>query len=120
MGLTGSAPGWVEIHTRVHGTKGAPVTSRLDDPPVRPGQTTTQRLVLDVALAPGDETAALRVLSLLARRRCRLHRASFMLEPGAGDSGLRLELAAPPGREATVVRWIAGLVSVHGVERVCA
>ena len=47
-------------------------------------------------------------------------RASFLLEPGAGDSGLRLELAAPPGREATVVRWIAGLVSVHGVERVCA
>jgi hypothetical protein len=93
------------------------VTSSLQDPPVRPGETLDSCLVLDIALAAGDDAAALRVLSLLARRRCRLRRASLALAPAVDRPHLQVELTVPRGREATVVRWVAGLISVRRVDR---
>jgi len=73
--------------------------------------------MLTVTMEPDDESAPLRVLSLLARRRCRVRRASFALGDGADGAVMRLELDAPPGRETTVVRWLSALVPVRRVER---
>lgn len=94
------------------------MTCHLEDPPGKTGRSAAPPLVLDIALIPGDHAAPLRVLSLLARRRCRLQRAAFTLSAESGGPQLRVELAAPAGREATVVRWVAGLVSVRRVDRV--
>jgi hypothetical protein len=92
------------------------VTTTLDNPPVGRGKTGSP-LVLNIVLEPGDDAAPLRVLSLLARRRCRILRAAFaMAEPPALPE-LRLEITTPAGREATVERWVAGLVAVREVTR---
>lgn len=83
--------------------------------PVEQGETAVPPLVLTIALAPGDEFAPLRVLSLLARRRCRVRRAAFALCDDGGGPSLRVEVEPPPGRETTVVRWVSAL---HPVRRV--
>ena len=73
--------------------------------------------MLNVELDPGDASAPLRVLSLLARRQCRVRRAAFALADGSQGATMRVELEAPPRREATVERWVGGLVSVRRVDR---
>ncbi len=86
-------------------------------PPREHGRFYPASLVLEIVLAADDDAAPLRVLSLLARRRCRLQEAAFTRAPGHDRARLRVSLATPPGREATVERWLEALVSVRSVER---
>lgn len=85
--------------------------------PVVTEESTASTLALKIVMEPGDESTPLRVLSLLARRRCRVRRAAFALGEGSGGPVLWVELDPPPGRETTVVRWVSALVPVRRVER---
>lgn len=91
--------------------------TNLEKSPVQSGCSDGSPLVLTVLMDPGDDSAPLRVLSLLARRRCRVQRASFVLDGGPDGPVLEVELDPPAGRETTVVRWVSALVPVRRVER---
>jgi hypothetical protein len=93
------------------------VIDNLEKSAAKPGSSAGSPLVLTVLMEPGDDSAPLRVLSLLARRRCRVRRASFALGGGREGPVMRLELDPPAGREATVLRWISAIVPVRQVER---
>jgi hypothetical protein len=72
-------------------------------------------LALTLELDAGDETALLRVLSLLARRRCGVLRAAFDPDPAASHSLLKLELDTPGELEQNVIAWLSALVPVRAV-----
>jgi len=78
----------------------------------------SQPLALVVELDPADDAALLRVLSLLARRRCAVVRAAFAPEPSATCHLLSLELRPPGELRQNVVAWISGLVPVRAVRPV--
>jgi hypothetical protein len=99
------------------GAKGASVITKIDKLPVEREETAVSPLVLNLVLAPGDDSAPLRVLSLLTRRRCRVRRAAFAIGDGSDGPVMRVEVDSPPGREATVVRWVSALIPVRRVER---
>jgi hypothetical protein len=94
------------------------VICRLTDSPAVTEDLTNRPLVLDVELDPGDASAPLRVLSLLARRQCRILRAAFALAEGPEPATMRVELEPPPRGEAAVERWVRSLISVLAVARV--
>ena len=93
------------------------MTCRVENSPVVTRDLTNRPLVLNVELDPGDALAPLRVLSLLARRQCRVRQAAFTLADGPEGSTMRVELEPPPRGEAAVERWVRGLISVRGVDR---
>ena len=93
------------------------MTSTFANSAVATRDLTNPPLVLNVELDPGDASAPLRVLSLLARRQCRVRRAAFALAHGSQGSTMRVELEPPPRGEAAVERWVRGLISVVGVDR---
>lgn len=66
-----------------------------------------------VELDADDDTALLRVFSLLARRRCRVLRMAFAPETVAGCATLRLELNVPAGLTRNVLAWVSALVPVR-------
>lgn len=72
-------------------------------------------LALVVELDGDDDTALLRVLSLLARRRCRVHSATFAPEPARGGAELRLELDVPERLGPNLIAWVSALVAVRSV-----
>jgi hypothetical protein len=75
-------------------------------------------LALLVELDPAADNAMLRVLTLLARRRCNVLRAAFDPDPDAGCDLLRVELDAPRHLDRNLVAWVSALVPVLGVYRV--
>jgi hypothetical protein len=93
------------------------VICRLNDSPVVTEDLTNRPLVLNLELDPGDASAPLRVLSLLARRQCRVRRAAFALADGSEGATMRVELEPPPRGDVAVERWVLGLISVLSVGR---
>jgi hypothetical protein len=72
-------------------------------------------LALRVELDPTADNAMLRVLTLLARRRCNVLRAAFVPDPDAGCDLLSVELDAPRHLDRNLVAWVSALVPVLGV-----
>ncbi|MDE3133584.1 MAG: hypothetical protein KGL15_05930 [Acidobacteriota bacterium] len=77
-----------------------------------PGSST---LALLIELDPLDTSAMLRVLTLLARRRCGVLRATFAPDPDQGCDLLELELDAPRRLERNVMAWLSALMPVRAV-----
>ena len=71
-------------------------------------------LALIVELDPAAENAMLRVLVLLARRRCSVLRAAFVPAQDSGSASdlLKVELDTPSHLRRNVVAWISALVAV--------
>ncbi len=83
----------------------------------RPARTATSTyLRVDVALTSGSETALLRVLSTLNRRRCKVKRA-FFAGAASADSAfcdeLDLLIEAPTFYADQVVHWLNALLDVR-------
>lgn len=57
----------------------------------------------------------LRVLTLLARRRCSVLRAAFAPDPDTGCDLLRIELNSPRHLDRNIVAWVSALVPVRAV-----
>lgn len=93
------------------------MTCMTHELPVNTGDSATERVILNVELEAGDASAPLRVLSLLARRRCLVRSAAFALADGAEQSTLRVELEPTARGAATIERWVSNLISVRGVTR---
>jgi hypothetical protein len=72
-------------------------------------------LALLVELDPAADNAMLRVLTLLARRRCSVLRAAFVPDPELGCDLLRVELDAPRHLDRNLVAWVSALVPVLAV-----
>lgn len=70
-----------------------------------------------VELDPAEDNAVLRVLTLLARRRCSVTRAAFAPDPHGGFDLLRLELDAPRNLDCNLIAWVSALVPVRSVHR---
>lgn len=70
---------------------------------------------LRIELDPLDTSAMLRVLTLLARRRCGVLRATFAPDPHRGCDVLKLELDAPRRLERNVIAWVSALMPVRAV-----
>lgn len=68
-----------------------------------------------IELDPVDTSAMLRVLTLLARRRCSVLRATFAPDPHRGCDVLELELDAPRRLERNVIAWVSALLPVRAV-----
>lgn len=62
-----------------------------------------------------DTNAMLRVLTLLARRRCAVLRATFAPDPHRGCDVLDLELDVPRQLERNVIAWVSALMPVRAV-----
>jgi hypothetical protein len=67
---------------------------------------------LELELARGSDSALLRVVSTLHRRRCRVLHASFHGDGGACDQ-LSLHVQAPGPYAPRVEHWLRGLVDVR-------
>lgn len=83
--------------------------SRLTRPPG------SSPFALLIELDPVDTSAMLRVLTLLARRRCGVLRATFAPDPHRGCDVLKLELDAPRRLERNVIAWVSALMPVRAV-----
>jgi acetolactate synthase small subunit len=64
----------------------------------------------------GTQDALVRVLGLLARRRCRVVHVDFVARDRHYPGRLVICVQAPPGRADCVERWLANLVDVVAVE----
>ena len=87
------------------------------DPTAAPPTQSQQPLALTIELDGSDDGALLRVLSLLARRRCGVLRAAFAPDPVSDLNLLHLELATPGALDANVVAWVSALVPVRSIRR---
>ena len=75
----------------------------------------TGRLALVVELDRTDDTAMLRVLTLLARRRCSVTHVAFAPDPDAGCDRMRVDLDAPRHLDRNLIAWVSTLVPVLSV-----
>ena len=73
--------------------------------------------MLRIELDPADQTGLLRVLSILARRRCVVVRAAFAPDERTDANLLQIELDAPLDLGSNVMAWLAALLPVRSVER---
>jgi len=71
-------------------------------------------LALTLELEPDSDTALLRTLVLLHRRRCRVTEAGYRAGTGGYDR-LDLRVQAPPGHAHCVPAWLSALVEVRRV-----
>jgi len=90
-----------------------PATSFVSARPAR--SQPDARLRLLVELDPAAENAMLRVLTVLARRRCTVAAVAYVHDPEAKCDLLRVEVDTPRPVEPNVVAWISALVPVLGV-----
>jgi hypothetical protein len=74
-------------------------------------------LALTLELEPGGESALLRALSVLHRRRCRVTGVEYEAAPSPAGTPerLNLRLHAPPAHAHCVAAWLSALVEVHRV-----
>jgi len=78
-----------------------------------PSPTSTRaELHLELELEPDSDSALLRVVSALHRRRCRVVRASFSGGTGECDR-LELQVLAPGLYPLRVEHWLTGLIDVR-------
>ena len=75
---------------------------------------TTKPLTLTLELEHRSESALLRAISLLHRRRCRITRVEYRSGTGPCDR-LTVWVEAPRLHAHRVEAWLAALVEVHGV-----
>jgi hypothetical protein len=85
------------------------LVNRADDAYV-----STSELALTLQLERDSQSAFLRALALLHRRRCRVTRADFRSHASRCDV-LELTIQAPPRHAHRVGAWLSALVDVHGV-----
>lgn len=74
----------------------------------------TVELALSLELQPGSETALLRTLTLLHRRRCQVLEARYDASEAGGDR-LTVRVAAPPRHAHCVASWLSALIEVRAV-----
>lgn len=104
--------------TAASGNERKPVSAASKPTPKFVGPQPEDPLALLVELDPASDNAMLRVLALLARRRCNVLRVAFAPDPDTGCDLLRVELDAPRHLDRNLVAWVSALVPVLGVRRV--
>jgi hypothetical protein len=72
-------------------------------------------VALTLVLDGASDSALLRVVATLHRRRCRVTAAGFRSERGE----LELRLQADPVHARRIVQWLEALVEVRQVRRAC-
>jgi hypothetical protein len=88
-------------------------TSTLDSPTrIAHGRV---ELAFTLELAPGNDSALVRTLALLHRRRCRVIEAGYRSRLN-GDDRLDLRLQAPAAHAHCVGAWLSALVDVRQVK----
>lgn len=75
-----------------------------------------RHVTLVVELDPAAENALLRVLTLLARRRCTVTRADFRHDLEAACDVLSVDVDAPPHMERNIAAWVSALVPVRSAQ----